>query len=1207
MRIVAWTHFFVWSGYEDPYVANAAFGDNPYAGVFDHTELGEQSIDLAILPTIELPDDIILFPDEEVELSGAGASLLQLIRGGSSVELGGRSVPLVKIRAHSQVMRDDDRGVCTVAGVWESPSPKSKPPSDVHLHIRVLARVFDGADPDISPGDVAAVWVTPGVLYRTPDHLPFGDRDLFDKTTDNFRKLIEQSALEPVSAVSNLDYLKTLENISDAHSGRFSIVDDALDPTEANGHRHDVWGFNDAAADYLAACLIRHCPDVDVPASEQQKWLSSMYCDDRLGHVNDFIVGVLTAWSTPQQKQLAGLVAQKKKWEKELDDRKNKRRGSDWGNEFLKKKIDDMALGEELADIRARIMNCGMPRVVWMQLQRMLEAPKPNEKSYLRYLVELPWQARQVETIDIARAKESLDERHVGLDEAKDRILGYLAVRGRTPDAKPPGLCLVGPPGVGKTSLAKSIADAVGRRIAMIPCAAISVSDLRGTHYGYTDARPGRIIDALRRVGSRNPVLVLDEIDKTLYHDVDAALLDALDPMQNAEYLDRYVDVPFDISEVFFIATANVGAKIAGPLVDRLEIIELRGYSPEDKFKIAKQILVNKVMDKNGLTGDAIEFSDDAVWAIVRDHAPAMGIRRVEEAIAKICRKAALTLETGGDGAPTKVHVDEKTVSEEFGRPGSDKRTVMGIEELRAGIELGALPTEARDQGRRELDLLSSDSPGGGEYFKRLLYLQWLVGLPWSECDEEILDMGRARRVLDERHWGMETVKGRILEYLAARKLDAPAKGSSLCFVGPPGVGKTSLAKSIAEALGRKLAVVSCSGLGDETELLGHNRTWLGSGPGRITRTLRSVGTKNPVLVLDEVDKMGHAWGKGGAPADVLLEVLDPTQNSRFVDHYIEVPLDLSEVFFIATANVGAKIPGPLVDRLEMIELGGYSDREKLDIARGHLVGRQIANYGLTGGHSRITDAAIRAVIGGYTREAGVRELERRLGDICRRVALWRAEGRESAVEVTERTVVEILGAPKWSDEEVEGRMKRRGVALGLAWTERGGEVLLVQVRRMRGSGTLTFTGQLGDVMRESGQAALSWVRANGSDYGIDPAFYEGAEIHVHVPAGAVPKDGPSAGITLVAALVGEVAGRRVRSDVAMTGEIDLSGGVLRVGGIKEKVLAGRRAGISTFILPQGNERFIREEVGEDLLREIDVHYVSTIEEALDVALLPRE
>jgi ATP-dependent Lon protease len=457
--------------------------------------------------------------------------------------------------------------------------------------------------------------------------------------------------------------------------------------------------------------------------------------------------------------------------------------------------------------------------------------------------------------------------------------------------------------------------------------------------------------------------------------------------------------------------------------------------------------------------------------------------------------------------------------------------------------------------------------------------------------------------VLDADHSGLERVKDRILEYLAVRKLKPDVQGPILCFVGPPGVGKTSLAKSIANALDRKFVRVSLGGMRDEAEIRGHRRTYIGALPGQIIQGLRRAESRNPVFILDEIDKLGSDFR--GDPASALLEVLDPEQNNTFRDHYLDVPFDLSEVLFITTANVLDTIPAPLRDRMEVLELAGYTEEEKLRIAQDHLVGRQVANHGLTPEQATFTDEAIAAIIRGYTREAGVRNLEREIGSICRKIARRQAEGETAPVTVTPELVVELLGAPRHLDEEIKDRTKDPGVAIGLAWTPVGGDVLFVEVSRMSGSSQLTLTGQLGDVMKESARIALSWFRAHASRYGVDPAFYKDSELHVHVPAGAIPKDGPSAGVTMVTALASALSGRPVRGDLAMTGEITLSGRVLPVGGIKEKVLAARRMGLREVILPKQNEKNILEDLTPEQRRDMTFHYVEEMDDVLRIALTP--
>ena len=541
-----------------------------------------------------------------------------------------------------------------------------------------------------------------------------------------------------------------------------------------------------------------------------------------------------------------------------------------------------------------------------------------------------------------------------------------------------------------------------------------------------------------------------------------------------------------------------------------------------------------------------------------------------------------------------------KAIQKELGETDEQAKE---IEELREKVEAIGMPEPVKKEALRELDRLSRMPVAAAEYTVSRTYLDWMVALPWDTRTEEVIDLTRTKDVLDADHSDLKKAKDRILEYLAVRKLNPDVKGPILCFVGPPGVGKTSLAKSIASSLDRKFVRVSLGGMRDEAEIRGHRRTYIGALPGQVIQGLRRAESKNPVFILDEIDKLGMDFR--GDPASALLEVLDPEQNSTFRDHYLDVPFDLSEVLFITTANVLDPVPPALKDRMEVLELPGYTEDEKLMIATEHLVGRQVPNHGLTDEQIQFTEQALRAIIRGYTREAGVRNLDREIGAICRKVARKHAEGVEDPLEITPDVVVEMLGAPKFLDEEIAERTKNPGVALGLAWTPFGGEVLFVEATRMAGGGSLTLTGHLGEVMKESARAALSWFRANVTTYGVDPSFYQDAEIHLHVPSGAIPKDGPSAGVTMVTALVSALTGRPVRADLAMTGEITLSGHVLPVGGIKEKVLAARRVGVLNVVLPAQNEKDVNEDLSPELKREINVRYVSMIDEVLELALLP--
>jgi ATP-dependent Lon protease len=541
-----------------------------------------------------------------------------------------------------------------------------------------------------------------------------------------------------------------------------------------------------------------------------------------------------------------------------------------------------------------------------------------------------------------------------------------------------------------------------------------------------------------------------------------------------------------------------------------------------------------------------------------------------------------------------------KAIQKELGE-GDDQ--TRDIEELQSKIDAAEMPDPVRKEALRELDRLSKMPVAAAEYTVSRTYLDWLVMLPWRKRSEETIDLVHTKGVLDADHSGLEKAKDRILEYLAVRKLNPSVKGPILCFVGPPGVGKTSLARSIAHSLGRKFVRVSLGGMRDEAEIRGHRRTYIGALPGQVIQGLRRAETKNPVFILDEIDKLGSDFR--GDPASALLEVLDPEQNAAFRDHYLDVPFDLSEVLFITTANVLDPVPPALRDRMEVLEIPGYTEEEKLAIAREHLVQKQVANHGLTPEQFTISDDALRVVIRGYTREDGVRNLEREIGALCRKTARKLAEGLADALTVTPEVVAELLGAPLFHDEELEERTKEPGVAIGLAWTAAGGDVLFVEASRMPGNGTLTLTGHLGEVMKESARAALSWFRAHAAAYGADPDFFKHAEIHLHVPSGAIPKDGPSAGVTIAAALASELTHRPVRGDIAMTGEVTLSGRVLPVGGIKEKVLAARRVGIREVILPRQNEKNVREDLNEELRRELTIHFVQSVDEVLLLALSP--
>ncbi len=638
------------------------------------------------------------------------------------------------------------------------------------------------------------------------------------------------------------------------------------------------------------------------------------------------------------------------------------------------------------------------------------------------------------------------------------------------------------------------------------------------------------------------------------------------------------------------------------------EIIEQIPYLPEEL-----QLAVTNVEDPSALAhliAGALRIPAAEKQELLEQVDVAARLRRLSEILARelevinLGSRIQSQVQEGIDKGQREFYLREqlRAIREELGE-GDDQQAE--IAELRERLEAAELPEQARKAADRELARLERLPPAAAEYGVIRTYLDWMCDLPWRARTDDDLDMKHARRVLDEDHYDLEQIKDRILEYLAVRRLNPDTSGPILCFVGPPGVGKTSLGRSIARALGRNFERISVGGVRDEAEIRGHRRTYVGAMPGTIVRALRDAGSRNPVFMIDEIDKMGADFR--GDPASAMLEVLDPAQNGAFRDHYLDLDFDLSEVIFIATANVLDPIPPALRDRMEVIQLSGYTADEKLHIARRYLVPRQVAENGLKASQARFSDAALRAIIEEYTREAGVRNLERQIGTVCRKLARAIAEGGSAkASSVSAKRVRELLGRRRYF-AEARRRTRRAGVATGLAWTPVGGEVLFVEATSMPGSGRLTITGQLGDVMRESAQAALSLIRAEASELvpDLDRTWFATNDVHVHVPAGAVPKDGPSAGVAITVALASLLSGRAVRNDVAMTGEITLTGQVLPVGGLKEKSLAALHAGIKRVIAPDRNEGEVLEIPAHERAG-LEFVYVSEIGPALAAALEPR-
>jgi ATP-dependent Lon protease len=635
------------------------------------------------------------------------------------------------------------------------------------------------------------------------------------------------------------------------------------------------------------------------------------------------------------------------------------------------------------------------------------------------------------------------------------------------------------------------------------------------------------------------------------------------------------------------------------------EIVEQLPYLPEE-LQIAVQNLDDPVALSHLIAG-ALRLKSEEKEELLEEVDVAKRLRRLVDHLAeelevvsigsKIQSQVQSELDKGQREYVLRQQL--KAIQEELGEVDE---SAMEAEELREQLAAIELPQDVRKQVDRELGRLENLSPQAAEHGVIRTYLEWIASLPWDKETEDNLDLEHARKVLDEDHYGLEQVKERILEFLAVRKLKPDARGSILCFVGPPGVGKTSLGRSIARALGRAFERISAGGMRDEAEIRGHRRTYIGALPGTIIRALRDAESRNPLFMIDEIDKMGADFR--GDPASALLEVLDPEQNATFRDHYLDVPFDLSDVMFITTANTLDTVPGPLRDRMEIIQLAGYTEEEKLQIAKRYLVPRQIERNGLKKSWISINEKALRRIIGEYTREAGVRGLEREIGTICRKVARQIAEaGRNGKVSIGPDDVRELLGKQRVFPE-TRRRTAQPGVATGLAWTPVGGDVLFIEAQATEGSGKLIITGQLGDVMRESAQLALTWVRGHQERLAPDlpEEWFAKHDVHLHVPAGATPKDGPSAGITMVTALVSLVSRRCVRDDVAMTGEVTLTGQVLPIGGLKEKALAAQRAGIRHIICPALNEGDI-EDVPEHLRRKLEFHLVDEVDQVLAFAL----
>lgn len=741
---------------------------------------------------------------------------------------------------------------------------------------------------------------------------------------------------------------------------------------------------------------------------------------------------------------------------------------------------------------------------------------------------------------------------------------------------------------IGREKSVKAVEDAIAHGRKLLVCAQKDES--------VEDPGPEDLYDVGTVVHVMRMLKMPDSRIKILVQGISRARI--VDYVSTEPYLKAHIE---NLPEVNAPVDATVEALLRSVREQSEKVLSLRGLSSPDILGILQSV------DDPGRLADLIvanmRIRMEQAQKILETGNTLERLQQVNELlgheleIATVQAKIQGAAREGMDKAQKEYFLREqlKAIHHELGDADPDGGD--DIETLKKDLEKAGLPKEAKIEADKQLRRLASMHADSSEANVARSYLEWLAELPWKKMSRDRLDITQAKTILDEDHCGLEKVKDRILEFLSVRKLNPNSKGSILCFAGPPGVGKTSLGKSIARATGRKFQRLSLGGMHDEAEIRGHRRTYIGSMPGRIIQALKQAGTRNPVIVLDEVDKIGADFR--GDPSSALLEVLDPEQNSTFSDHYLNLPFDLSKVMFICTANHLETIPAALRDRMEVISISGYTQQEKIAIAKGHLLQKQIEDVGLKREDMVLGEETLAKIITDYTREAGVRNLEREIGSIARKLARKRAEGHQEPFTVTPADLHQLLGAPRFLEDEKEDELLP-GMAIGLAWTPAGGEVLNVEVNAVKGKGKIQLTGQLGDVMKESAQAALSFIRSRSEQLGIDPSFASRQDIHVHVPAGATPKDGPSAGITLTTALVSALTGKSARSDLCMTGEITLQGRVLPVGGIKEKILAGVARGLKHVIIPFQNGKDL-EDIPEDLRNKIEIHLVKHYDEVLPI------
>lgn len=860
---------------------------------------------------------------------------------------------------------------------------------------------------------------------------------------------------------------------------------------------------------------------------------------------------------------------------------------------------------DEIDSYREQLASLDIPEEVRMELSETLDHYEKSQNNpheapllsrYLKFAFALPWNTSDPEEFDLAHIEHRLNTEQFGMSEVKDRVIDYLALRNLSPTPLPTVLCLVGPPGVGKTSIVKIVADAMGKKYSRVALGGVSAEgEIRGHRRTYVGAMAGRILDAIKRAGTNNPVILMDEVDKlsngnTYHGDPTAALLEALDPEQNHAFFDHYLDVPFDLSKVIFVATANNLHEIPDALRDRMDIIQVPKYTPEEKIIIARNILIPKMIVNAGLAKKPPKFSDDVIRRVVDDYTFEAGVRGLKNKLHVLLAKYAR-----GFLKDQHVTFEPNNLEEFLGRPHGQleeiKRKAKDIEPH--------LNTTADNELFKQIHLFDRLKQTDPSRQRVKEYISFFTDLPWGTTTVDNHNLTEVEEHLHKTHYGMHKVTERILDYLALRARSDKVRATILCLVGPPGVGKTSICKEIAHALGKKFDRIALGGVNHESDIRGANRVYQGAAPGRILQGIMRAGSKNALIALDEMDKIGYS---NSSPTAALLEALDPEQNKEFMDHFLNVPFDLSQILFIATANNVGGIPLELLDRMEVIFLDGYNTKQKVAIAQDHILPRLLEQARIDETPPTMDEDLITSLIRNYTMEAGVRQLTARLNRLLAKYA--RSVAKNDPVRFDPDNLIPHLGAP-YPRRDPMPTVDKVGVVNGLFAGGGGGGLNTIEVTVVPGKGQLTMTGSMGDMATESVKAAVGYLRNNASKWGFEPHQVHDVDIHVHMPDAATPKDGPSAGAAMVTGVLSAATKQKVRSNFAMTGEVSLHGDILPIGGVEQKLEGARRNGMTHVFFPEDN----RGDVAaiHELPDDIEILFASHVDQILERVLLPAQ